>query len=185
MLDSAMYFGNIIDINCRKLNIPIELSYANAIMGRVEKKRKNFPRALCYLKIATSYSHKFGNPFLESEQSVDLAEVFFRMNQPDSAVHYAEKALRGRGTESKNLVLTASASKLLAEIYEHYNNPLKANYYLKILNAANDSLYSTTRIIQTQNIVNIEQQRIRDLELAKKDYETTIRQNTLIGILFF
>lgn len=183
-LDSAMYFGKIVDVNCRRLNIPIEVSYANAIMGRAEKKRQNFPQALTYLKIATDFSNKFGNAFLESEQSIDLAEVFFKMNQADSAIHYAEHALRG-GSVFKNLVLTASASKLLAEIYESKNRPAEANYYLKILNTANDSLYSTARIIQTQNIVNTEQQRLRDLELAKKDYNTSIRQNALIGFLLF
>ncbi|AXE18432.1 hypothetical protein DR864_12055 [Runella rosea] len=179
--DSAMKYSKIIDINCRKLNIPIEVSYANAIMGRVEKKRKNYAEALQYLKIAMSFSNKFGNPFLESEQSVDLAGVFHEINQPDSAIFYAEKALNG-GKKFKNLVLTASAAKLLAEIYEH-KNPSKAISYLKILNATNDSLYTATRIIQTQNIVNTIQQRERDLKEAKKDYDNSIRQNALIGFL--
>lgn len=179
--DSAMKYSEIIDINCRKLNIPIEVSYANAIMGRVEKKRKNYAEALQYLKIAMSFSNKFGNPFLESEQSVDLASVFHAIHQPDSAIFYAEKALNG-GRKFKNLVLTASAAKLLAEIYE-YKNPSKAISYLKILNATNDSLYTATRIIQTQNIVNTIQQRERDLKEAKKDYDNSIRQNALIGFL--
>ncbi len=179
--DSAMKYSEIIDINCRKLNIPIEVSYANAIMGRVEKKRKNYAEALQYLKIAMSFSNKYGNPFLESEQSVDLAGVFHEINQPDSAIFYAEKALNG-GRKFKNSVLTASAAKLLAEIYEH-KNPSKAINYLKILNATNDSLYTATRIIQTQNIVNTIQQRERDLKEAKKDYDNSIRQNALIGFL--
>ena len=171
------------DLSCRKLNIPIEVSYANAIMGRVEKKRKNYELALQYLKTATGFSNKFGNPFLESEQSVDLASVFHAMNQPDSVIFYAEKALKG-GREFKNLVLTAGAAKLLADIYE-YKNPSKAIAYLKILNASNDSLYTATRIIQTQNIVNAIQQRERDLKEAKKDYDYSIRQNALIGFLVF
>ncbi|MFN8354740.1 MAG: histidine kinase dimerization/phosphoacceptor domain -containing protein [Spirosomataceae bacterium] len=181
VLDSAMYFGKIIDSNCRKLNIPVEVSYANAVMGRVENKRKNYPQALHYLKTAISFSNKVGNPFLESEQSVDLAAVFYSMNQSDSAIHYAEKALHG-GQKFKNLVLTAAAAKLLAQIYEH-RNPSKAIMYWKILNQANDSLYTASRITQTQNIVNTEEQRKRDLMEAKKDYDNSIRQNTLIGFL--
>jgi two-component system, sensor histidine kinase PdtaS len=181
VLDSAMYFAKIIDTNCRKLNIPVEVSYANAIMGRVEKKRKNYAQALQYLKIAISFSNKSGNPFLESEQSVDLAEVFHTINKPDSAIYYSEKALNG-GRKFKNLVLTAGAAKLLAQIYEH-KNPSKANTYLKILNAANDSLYTATRINQTQSIVNAEQQRKRDLLEAKKDYTNSIRQNALMAFL--
>lgn len=183
VLDSAMYFGKIIDINCRKLNIFVEVSYANAIMGRVENKRKNYEQALQYLKIATNFSHKSGNPFLESEQSVDLARVFHAMNQPDSAVYYAEKALNG-GQKFKNLVLTADAAKFLAQIFEH-TNPSKTTIYLKILNAANDSLFTASRIIQTQNIVNAEEKRKRDLIEAKKDYDYSIRQYALIGFLFF
>lgn len=183
VLDSAMYFGKIIDSNCRKLNIPVEVSYANAIMGRVENKRKDYPQALKYLKIATNFSNKSGNPFLESEQSVDLARVFHAMNQADSAIFYAEKALKG-GQKFKNLVLTADAAKLLAQIYEH-KNPAKATTYLKILNAANDSLFTASRIIQTQNIVNAEAQRKRDLEEAKKEYTNSIRLYALIGFLVF
>lgn len=53
------------------------------------------------------------------------------------------------------------------------------------MNDSNDSLYTTNRIIQTQNIVNSEQQRIRDLKEAKKDYDYSIRQNALIGFLIF
>ncbi len=181
--DSAMYYGKLIDTSCRKLNIPIEVSYANAVMGRVEKKRKNYPQALHYLRTAISFSNKFGNPFLESEQSVDLAGVFHAMNQPDSAIFYAEKALEG-GRQFKNLVLTISSAKLLAQIYEQ-KNPLKAINYLKIVNASNDSLYTATRIVQTQNIVDAIQKRERDLEDAKKDYDYSIRQNTLIGFLVF
>lgn len=181
--DSAMYYGKLIDTSCRKLNIPIEVSYANAVMGRVEKKRKNYPQALHYLRTAISLSNKFGNPFLESEQSVDLAGVFQAMNQPDSAIFYAEKALAG-GRQFKNLVLTISAAKLLAQIYEQ-KNPAKAINYLKIVNASNDSLYTTSRIFQTQNIVNTIKQRERDSKEAKKDYDYSIRQNTLIGSLVF
>lgn len=183
VLDSAMNFSKIIDANCRKLNIPVEVSYANAIMGRVENKRKNYAQALKYLKIAISFSNKSGNPFLESEQSVDLARVFHAIKQADSAVYYAEKALNG-GQKFKNLVLTADAAKLLAQIYEH-TNPTKATTYLKILNAANDSLFTASRIIQTQNIVNAEEKRKRDLLEAKKDYDNSIRQYALIGFLIF
>jgi two-component system, sensor histidine kinase PdtaS len=181
--ESAMYYGKIMDSTCRRLNIPIEVSYANAIMGRVERKRKNYPEALQYLKIATSLSNKFGNPFLESEQSVDLAAVFHAMNQADSAIFYAERALEG-GRKFKNLVLTGSAAKLLAEIYEP-QNPSKAINYLKILNAANDSLYTASRVVQTQSIVDDIQKRERDLIEAKKDYDNTTRQNALIGFLIF
>lgn len=182
-LDSAMYYGKLIDTNCRKLNIPIEVSYANAVMGRVEKKRKNYPQSLHYLRTAISFSNKFGNPFLESEQSVDLAGVFQAMNRPDSAIFYAEKALEG-GRKFKNLVLTISSAKILAQIYEQ-KNPAKAINYLKIVNASNDSLYTTSRIFQTQNIVNTIKQRERELIEAKKEYNNSIRQNTLVGFLIF
>ncbi|MBA4851901.1 sensor histidine kinase [Emticicia sp. BO119] len=183
VLDSAMYYARIVDINCRKLNVPLEVSYANAIMGRVEKKRKNYNPALQYLKTAINFSNKVGNSFLESEQSADLAGVFYAINEPDSAIFYAERALNG-GRKFKNLVLTASAAKLLAQIYER-TNPSKAITYLKIFNTANDSLYTTTRIIQTQNIVSAIQQHELDLKAAKKDYDNSIRQNALIGFLVF
>ncbi len=183
VFDSAMYYGKLMDESCRKLDIPIEVSYANAVMGRVEKKRKNYQQALYYLRTAIGFSNKFGNPFLESEQSVDMAAVFYEINQPDSAIYYAERALNG-GKKFKNLVLTISAAKILAEVYEK-TNPSKSISYLKIVNASNDSLYTSTRVFQTQNIVNAILQRERELIEAKKDYDNSIRQNALIGFLAF
>gem|GEM_PF-2023530 len=181
--DLAMKYARIIDFECRKGNIPIEVSYANAIMGRVEKKRRHYDQALQYLKIAMRFANQVGNSFLESEQSVDLAGVFHALNQSDSAIIYALKALEG-GKKFKNLVLKASAAKLLAEIYEQ-KDPKRAIHYLKLLNTTNDSLYTTSRIFQTQNIVNTIQQQERDLKEAKRNYEFTIRQNALIGFLLF
>lgn len=183
VLDSAMYFAKLTDVHCRRLNIPIEVSYANAIMGRVEKKRKNYALALKYLRVAIRFSSQAGNLFLESEQSVDLAGVFQRMGQPDSALFYAGKALAG-GRKFKNLVLTASAAKLLSQLYEPVN-PADAIRYLKLLHATNDSLYTATRIIQTQNIVKSEHERERDLADAKKEYDHSIRQKTLTILLVF
>lgn len=179
----AMKYAQIIDIECRKGNIPIEVSYANAIMGRVEKKRHKYDQALQYLKIAMRFANQVGNSFLESEQSVDLAGVFYALNQTDSAIFYALKALDG-GKKFKNLVLKANAAKLLAEIYEQ-KDPKRSIHYLKLLNTTNDSLYTTSRIFQTQNIVNTIQQQERDLKEAKRNYEFTTRQNALIGFLLF
>ena len=181
--DSAMKYAHIIDIECRKGNIPIEVSYANAIMGRVEKKRHKYDQALQYFKIAMRFANQAGNSFLVSEQSVDLAGVFHAMNQSDSAISYAMEALKG-GKKFKNLVLIANAAKLLAEVYEP-DEPIKSIYYLKLLNATNDSLYTTSRIFQTQNIVTTIQQQERDLKEAKRNYEFTTRQNALIGFLLF
>jgi hypothetical protein len=81
-------------------------------------------------------------------------------------------------------VLTISAAKILAKIYEQ-KDPAKAINYLNIVNAANDSLYTSSRIFQTQNIVNTIKQRERELVEAKKEYDNSIRQNTLIGFLIF
>ncbi len=146
--DSAMFFSQIIDTHCRKNNIPVEVSYANAIMGRVEIKRKNYKQALHYLQQAIRFSGIAGNPFLESEQSVDLANVYLSLQISDSAIYYASKALEG-GRKFNNLVLTANAAKVLAQIYDQHDFK-KAFSYLKIVNEVNDSLYTANRIIQTQ-----------------------------------
>lgn len=181
--DSAMKYAHIIDIECRKGNIPIEVSYANAIMGRAEKKRHKLWSGIQYFKIAMRFANQARNSFLVSEQSVDLAGVFHAMNQSDSAIFYAMEALKG-GKKFKNLVLIANAAKLLAEIYEP-DEPIKSIYYLKLLYATNDSLCTTSRIFQTQNIVTTIQQQERDLKEAKRNYEFTTRQNALIGFLLF
>jgi signal transduction histidine kinase len=179
--DSAMYFSQIIDAYCRKNNIPVEVSYANAIMGRVEIKRKNYTQALYYLQEAIHFSGIAGNPFLESEQSVDLATVYLALHLSDSATYYAEKALVA-GRKFNNLVLTANAARILTQIYDQ-NDFKKALYYQKIVNEANDSLYTANRIIQTQNIVFADEKYKRDLKEIMKDADHLSRQKILMLLL--
>ena len=179
--DSAMYFSQIIDTHCRKNNIPVEVSYANAIMGRVEIKRKNYTQALYYLREAISFSGIAGNPFLESEQSVDLANVYLALHLSDSAIYYAEKALKA-GRKFNNLVLTSNAARVLTQIYDQHDFK-KALFYLKIVNDANDSLYTANRIIQTQNIVFADEKYKRDLKEIMKDADHLSKQKMLTLLL--
>jgi signal transduction histidine kinase len=81
-----------------------------------------------------------------------------------------------------NDAIIAAGNQILAEELEA-KDPQAAMGCYKNFIAANNRLYNTEKLIQTQNVVYAEQQRIRDLAATKKDYQHTIRQNALFGIL--
>ena len=144
-LDSAMFFAIKTDSICRKTHIPIGVSFANAIMGRVQVQQKNYSSALHHLKIAMSFTRKMGNPFLESEQSVDLAVIFHAINQPDSAIYYAKKVVE-EGKAASILPPVIEATELLSNIYKGRHENDSALKYKEMFLIARDSLFSQDKI---------------------------------------
>ena len=115
------------------------------------------------------------------ENYIELANLFHKTNQSDSAIYYAKLALVG-SQKLTNSTVTAEAAKLLGEEFESIN-PTIALGYFKTMMSANEKQYNIEKLRQTQNVIDLEQQRTIDLKAAKIEYEHTIRQNTLFGLL--
>jgi hypothetical protein len=108
------------------------------------------------------YADTFGlaNTFL------NVARLYDARHQHDSSVMYAKKSMLF--AQRINLLKTVIASgKALSKLYENKNDK-EALRYLQISQVADDSLFSTQRTIEIQNMTLDETQRQSELEQTEK-----------------
>jgi two-component system NtrC family sensor kinase len=111
-----------------------------------------------------------------------VAEVYDKLNLPDSAIGYARKAFfTARAGSMGRIVL--SSSKLLAEIYNSKAKIDSAYHYQQIEIRYNDSLFGARKFNRIQHILSDEQQRQQRLLLEQKDMAATYRMIGGIAIL--
>lgn len=155
-LDSADYLSRKVLQFAKKYAtlIPDLTNNSYILCGDIAAKRNNFPDALQYYRLA-SYAG-------------GLASVYHRLHQSDSAKFYALHALQ-EGWFRNVPHFVQGASLILAQEYAS-TDPRKANQYLRIYIASRDSLYSSEKLKQLeeiqlkeqQNHFALEQRRIQD-----------------------
>ena len=102
-----------------------------------------------------------------------LTEMYLKLNNLDSAVYFAKKGFAfGQKTSFKKEVMKAAST--LAKIYGS-TQPALALAYLKIADAAKDSLYGISTIEAIQNQISQEDARQKELEDAKISYQNRLR----------
>ncbi|WP_421796149.1 sensor histidine kinase [Haliscomenobacter sp.] len=180
-LDSAQYFIQKANVIAQQYNSIAIQGFTNRISGRIAAKKGNYSESLFHFHRALHLAHQMDNYLFEAENNLELAKTFHATNQADSAIYYATLALE-KSKDLNNEVVISEASKILGEEFE-IKKPELAVGHFKTMIAANDSLYNLEKLQQTQNIIDLEQQRIRDLKAAKTQYDQNIKQNTFFGIL--
>jgi len=179
--DSATYFLQKADETTNKYNLLGPKGYIQRELGKLATKRGDYTEARKKIHASLLIAQKTSNQFFVVENHIELARVFHQSNVSDSAIHFAKLGLKGAALFNNDAMI-AAGNQILAEELET-KNPQTAMGYYKNFIAANNRLYNTEKLIQTQNVVYAEQQRIRDLAATKKDYQHAIRQNALLGIL--
>ena len=148
VLDSAlMYSQNAYDIiNRIQFNYYRGSVFSN--LGSIHSSLGNNELAVSYFKMALAEANKLNSPRNFNNFYYELAQHYYRNQQPDSAILYAKKAIRSvQNTDLSNQSLLPA--KLLSAIYRKTNAD-SALKYQDMYIAANDSMYSAKNIQQTQ-----------------------------------
>ncbi|MEJ7626173.1 MAG: tetratricopeptide repeat protein [Ferruginibacter sp.] len=112
-----------------------------------------------------------------------LGNFYFIINQPDSGFLYAKKAIDiVKNTPFSNKSIYAS--KLLLDIYENTNSDSAIKYF-KIYKAANDSLFSSKTLQQTQAMKLENEMREKKLKEEKLSEEEQRRENIQLSFIAF
>jgi signal transduction histidine kinase len=162
-LDSAAYCGDIVLGNIKKFGgIAPELKRDSySMLGSVALKKNDFKTALEYFRLANN-------------DALGLASLFQKTGNFDSAVYYGLKGLeQSRIRKSPNNV--QDAAKLLASLYK-IKNPSLANEYLNIYIASKDSLYSSNKLKQLEEV---------QLNVQKNEYEMQIKETAIKNKFIF
>src|SRR6187549_308875 len=176
-LDSAEKLVQMLDK--KNGSDPLWIVINNRLHGNIAIKRNELPLAIEYYRKSNAEAMA-GTAFREAATAINaMAQVFKKLDQPDSAIFYAKEGLRlGEMLKYRNRILAASS--LLAELYAE-KDPKEAIRYYQIASAAKDSLYGVQKVQQLQSATMKEQERHTELEAARLAYKNRMRQWALLA----
>jgi signal transduction histidine kinase len=176
-LDSAEKLVQMLDK--KNGSDPLWIVINNRLHGNIAIKRNELPLAIEYYRKSNAEAMA-GTAFREAATAVNaMAQVFKKLDQPDSAIFYAKEGLKlGEMLKYRNRILVASS--LLAELYAE-KDPKEAIKYYQIASAAKDSLYGVQKVQQLQSATMKEQERQTELEAARLAYLNKMRQWALLA----
>ena len=178
-LDSAAIYFQKAYKKVENSKFALKHAYLLRCMGSLQFKLGNRRKAFEYLHESIQIN-KINNDYNNGTLTFNtLAEFFKELNQRDSCIYYAKKALaEAQSIGLKNGILDASA--LLAEQLE--SKDLKeAHNYLKLAKATNDDLYGRQKVQVLQKILSEEQKRQRQVELENEKHQNQLMQYAFLA----
>jgi two-component system, NtrC family, sensor kinase len=173
-IDSATYYVNRAYKNAILKPNSLHLKVVYLYLGELQFQQGNYEKAFENIHKSILENKKTGD-LRHLSRGHNILSVFFKkLNQPDSSIFYAKKGL----TEAQEINYKSgilNASKLLAELYES-KDPKTAVYYHKIASLTNDELYGSTKTLDLQKTLAEEQERQRQKEAQRIEYENQLKQ---------
>ncbi len=187
-LDSALMFTQRAYELCVSNNFNDYTSSILTQLGTIQGKLGNATLALSYFDLGIKEAQKAKFPRHVFWAYAGLAKYYYDTKQIDSTSFYAKKAIAAVQFSSfPNLSI--KPAKLLLDIYENSNSDSAIKYF-KIYRAANDSIFNTKAIQQSQLITFEEDIRQSELAIELKNKETERKNNMqyiliAVGIVSF
>lgn len=161
--DSALYYlENGLEYSRNTNNLELEMRIFNNL-GLLSMTNNDYQQSVAYFKTSIQLSKDIVNPFQEGNGLLNIAEVYIRLQNFDSAfayLHMAKPILDKQG----NLLLLKNLNELYYQIYSKRQEFEKALIHYQKYNSFQDSIFNQ----ETQN--RIASLNIR-FETAKKEAE--------------
>ncbi len=150
------------------------------LFGNIYSKKGNYSEALKYYR--RGYRYAVDNHINSNimENGTGLAKIFWKMNQPDSSIYYANKVLE-TSRYAQYPLIKLEAFGLLAEVYKSKGNLDSTVKYLELNLATKDSLFNQQKVIQMQSMAFNEQLRQQDIQEAQQAHQSRIKTYILIS----
>lgn len=114
-----------------------------------------------------------------------IAGVYRNSGKNDSSKYYLKNSINEKNINSYMLG-KLRAFEMLSNIYETENNSDSALYYLKNSGIIREKLFSNEKQNAINNLFFTREQQLAELEKARQDYESRLKQNLLLsGLLIF
>ncbi|HEY4874187.1 MAG TPA: ATP-binding protein [Puia sp.] len=182
--DSALYFGRtgyeLIKIAPRSKRY---LCLAAAYLGNAYRAAGKYDTARKYLQEALQQSIAYNNIYIQARVYRDLANLFNKMNAPDSSIYFSKLGLQiclkyNFGDYASQLGL------ILSNLYETEHKPDSALKYIKVMEAAKDSVFSQAKMQKFQKLLSDADQKQKEAEASAEKYRTQVRLCSLIALAF-
>jgi two-component system NtrC family sensor kinase len=182
-LDSALDYLKKSAEKTKFLEIP-EDGFLDFVLGDVEFKRGNYQTGFYLLRKSVQLS-VLNDAFRNlSSAYIILAGFFKQMKETDSCIYYSKLGLDVARKIRYNQKISES-SGLLADQYESTDAKESLKYY-KIYQAATKALYGVEKVEGLQKTIFKAQERQRQIEIQKTNYNNKVKQYVLLaGLLVF
>jgi two-component system, NarL family, sensor histidine kinase UhpB len=120
----------------------IALCYNN--LGIVEKKLKNYDKALSNYLLAYNMAQKLQNKYFESAMLNNISNIYSRQGKTNKAIEFGKSAL-GIAYNTKDLELISECLSSLSEHYENIGDYITASQYYKKYLIVHDSFINVSR----------------------------------------
>jgi signal transduction histidine kinase len=153
--------------------------YTLGRLGTFEFQKKNYQKALDYLRAVIPYAIKFKNYFDIADSYALIAGVYQETGNIDSSTWYAKEVL-SKPDISIFRKPVLDALTILAQNYRLKHNNDSALKYLELRIATNDSLFNKEKARAVQNLTFNEQLRQQEIETNRIQFQNKL---TLYGVI--
>ncbi len=175
--DSAIYF---LEKGYEKLS---SQTFIQVELGNAYNKKGNYDSAMYYYRKSIPLATQNHTEIDLIDIYYGIAIVFNKRGNLDSAAWYAKKALAEKSGKTYPIGLLRAAT-ILADLYETQKNPDSAFKYMKTSLGLRDSLFNREKTTAFQNLAFKEQEKQKEIEASKLQYQNQLKLNAVLGILF-
>jgi NADH:ubiquinone oxidoreductase subunit 3 (subunit A) len=180
-IDSALMYEQKDYELCIRIGFFNYFGYTLLTLGAIHGKLGNTAVAIGYFDMAIQEGIKTKSPKQLNWAYTAKAQYFYNAKQIDSGLLYAKKAIATvNNTAFSNYSI--KPAKLLLDIYENSNSDSAIKYF-KLYKAANDSLFSTKTIQQTQLMTFENEMKQQEIAAEKSKAEEQRKQNIQYALL--
>ncbi len=181
MLDSAIIYTQKCLEMSMQANDTLLIGTALNNLGNIYRKSGNDTMALNKYRLAIPFILSTDDYSTYAESTLGMAQVFERTGQPDSALRYGKLSF-STAADNQFIVKSLNAIDFLSRIYKKKNAIDSAYAYLQMAGSLKDSIESTEKIRELQNMSTAEQ--IRQAELEQQRQEQIIDRKKKLQLLF-
>ncbi|MBC7749946.1 MAG: hypothetical protein H7Z76_15470, partial [Methylotenera sp.] len=149
------------------------LTARNILLSNVALSQGNLSKTKEYFKEVKDFCSKYNNQFFLAYSLSTLGEIYYKSNQQDTAIYYANQTIQISQKYNYNRHLS-SASELLIKIYNQRNQKDSVLKYLQLKIKANEVLYGKEQLSNLLLIANREKIKKKDIELVEQKNKATI-----------
>jgi tetratricopeptide (TPR) repeat protein len=180
-IDSALMYEQKDYELCMRIGFFNYFGYTLLTLGAIHGKLGNPALAIGYFDMAIQEGIKTKSSKQLSWAYTAKAQYFYNAKQIDSSLLYAKKAIATvNNTAFSNYSI--KPAKILLDIYENSNSDSAIKYF-KLYKAANDSLFSTKTIQQTQLMTFENEIKQQEIAAEKLQAEEQRKQNIQYALL--
>jgi two-component system NtrC family sensor kinase len=190
LLDSALSYANKSYVLCDRYEDAFVIGKTASLIGDIYSRSGKLDQAMNFFHISISYCSKINDSLLHSgilkdniaicDDYLGIADIFKKENRTDSCLYYATKSL-AIAEQDRFTLQVLNASNFLTGYYKQRKMFDSAFAYQQLSIDAKDSLFSSQKIMQFQNISFSEQMRQQELKEAEVRYRNRISIYILFG----